>query len=249
MGRNARVQQIHSGICSQRPVVVLTGTIHTGKRLLVEQAFHSVLGSDALQCLHNDLIVVNLHIDFRIDRCQLMLCRSCLVMLCLGRNTQFPQFLIYVLHVCRYFLPDGSQIMVIHLLALRRHSAEKRASRKGQVLSLHKILITHQKIFLLRSHGGGNFLGRCITEKADQAQCLFINSLHRTQQRGFLIKGFPCIGTERCRNTECGTCRIMPYKRRRSTVPNRISSGLKGGAQSAGRKGRRVRFPFDQLFA
>ena len=157
-------------------------------------------------------------------------------MLCLGSNPQFPQFLIHVLHICRYFLADGSQVMVIHLLTLRRHSTEESTSCKGQILPLHKILITHQKILLLRSHGRGNFLGSCIAKKADQAQRLFIDSLHGTQQWGLLIECFPCIGTKCRRNTECGPCRIMPYKSRRGTVPNRISPGLKGSAQSSGRE-------------
>ena len=41
----------------------------------------------------------------------------------------------------------------------------------------------------------------------------------------------------------------MPYKCRRGTVPDRITPGLKSGAQPAGREGRRIRFTLDQLFS
>ena len=59
-----------------------------------------------------------------IDGSQLMLGRGCLVVLGLGRHSQLPQFLIYIVHIGADPLSDDAEIVVVHLLPLWRHSAE-----------------------------------------------------------------------------------------------------------------------------
>ena len=48
----ARIQQVHAVVRYHRPVVMLTGTIHAGKRLLVQQTFQIVTAGNFLHCLH-----------------------------------------------------------------------------------------------------------------------------------------------------------------------------------------------------
>ena len=101
MRRLARIQQVDAVVCGERPVVVLTGTIHAGKGLLMKQALQTVLLGHPFQGLHDDLVVVDGHVALCINRSQLMLCRSYLVVLGLGRNAQLPQFLVHILHESR----------------------------------------------------------------------------------------------------------------------------------------------------
>ena len=120
----AWIQQIDPVIGSQRPVIMLSGTIHACKWFLMEKTAHPLTACHFLQDTHHDLIMICRNIYRRINRCKLMLCRGNFIMLCLSRNAQLPAFFIYFFHIGRYSLADGSQIMVIHLLAFRRHGAK-----------------------------------------------------------------------------------------------------------------------------
>ena len=153
MRRLAWVQQVDAVIRCDGPVIMLAGTIHARKGLLMEQAFHTVLAGNPFQRLHHDVVMIHGHIGFCIDRSQLMLGRSHLIVLSLGAYAQFPELYIDVLHKGSDSLADRPKIMVIHLLALGRHRAKQRAAAVDQILSLQKFLSVHQEIFLFRSYG------------------------------------------------------------------------------------------------
>ena len=89
-----RIQHVDAGVGSQGPVVMFTGTVDTLERFLVEQACHTVTVCDLFHCLHNDLVVVNGKVCLCVDRCQLVLCRSNLVVLGLCGNAQLPELFI-----------------------------------------------------------------------------------------------------------------------------------------------------------
>ena len=102
----------------------------------MEQALHPVLACDPLQGLHHDLVVVHRNVGLRIDGSQLMLCRGHLIVLGLGGYAQLPQLLIDIPHICRNTLADGAEIMILHLLPLRRHGSEQGTACKDQILPL-----------------------------------------------------------------------------------------------------------------
>ena len=112
--------------------------------------------------LHHDLVVVYRDISLRIDRSQLVLCRSNFVMLCLRRNSDFPQLFIDIFHECRNSLRSAR--LFIELLSFRRHCSEQCTSCIDQVFSLFKLLSVYEEILLLRSYGRCNFL-RCRISK------------------------------------------------------------------------------------
>ena len=91
---NTRIKHIDTGVGSQGPVVMFTGTIDALERFFMEQARHSVTACNLFHCLHNDLVVVNGKVCLCVDRCQLVLCRSDLVVLGLCGNAQLPEFFI-----------------------------------------------------------------------------------------------------------------------------------------------------------
>ena len=103
---------------------MLTGTIDSGKRLLVKQAYQTMLAGHTLHGLHHHLVMINSNIDLSIDRCQLMLCRCTLIVLSLGTDAQTPQFLVQILHERADTRTDASEIMIIHLLAFCRLCTE-----------------------------------------------------------------------------------------------------------------------------
>ena len=50
MRRLSRLQQVLPVIRDKRPVIMLSGTIHASKRLLMQQAFHAMLAGYPLHC-------------------------------------------------------------------------------------------------------------------------------------------------------------------------------------------------------
>ena len=51
-------KEVDAGVGRHRPVIVLAGTVHTGKGLFVEQAYKTVLCGDLLHYLHCELVMV-----------------------------------------------------------------------------------------------------------------------------------------------------------------------------------------------
>ena len=191
---------------------MLTGPVHTCKWFLMKDTAHSMAAGNLFKDTHHHLVLVCCDVDRCIDRCKFMLCRSNLIMLCLGRDTKFPAFFVYFFHICGNSLTDTSEIMVIHLLSLRRHSTEQCSACVDQVFSLKPFFFIYQEIFLLCTYGWSYFLGSCISKKSEQTEGLGVDRFHRTEQRCLLVKCFSCIGTKCSRNTECSTCCIMTYK-------------------------------------
>ena len=94
----ARIKKVQACICHDGPVVVLSGTVDSLERLLMEQACEMVLVGDLLHDLHCQLVVIDSDICSLKDRGQLVLRRSNLVVLCLGRNAELPELLVEVMH-------------------------------------------------------------------------------------------------------------------------------------------------------
>ncbi len=90
----------------------------------MQQAGQAVASGYLLQGFHHQLVIVYGYVGLRIDGRQLMLCRSHFIVLGLGGYAQLPQLLIDIPHICRNTLTDGAEIMVLHLLPLRRHGSE-----------------------------------------------------------------------------------------------------------------------------
>ena len=215
----------------------------------MKQTLHTMLGSHTLQGLHYNLIVVNLHICFRINRRKLMLCRSSLIMLGFRSNTKLPQFFIHMLHISRNSLTDGSKIVVIQLLSFWRHGAKQCSSGKYQVFSLAELFFTDQEIFLFCANRWNHTFCCGISKQTNQTESLGINGLHGTQKWCFLVQGLSCIGTKGSRNAQGCPCCIVTHKSRRGTIPGSIPSRLKGSTKSTRGEGRGVRFSCNQFLS
>ena len=143
---------------------MLAGTAHTFIWLLMKQTSHVMLYRNSLHSFHNQLIMVYRNIGSLINRRQLMLCGCYLIVLRFCRNTQFPQFLIQVLHVGADTLSDNTKIVIFHLLSLRSGSTKQSTACKHQVFSLQEQIFIHQEIFLLCTYAGSNLGSLCIAK-------------------------------------------------------------------------------------
>ena len=82
----------------------------------MEQTDQIVFPGHFLHDFHRQLIVICGDICSRIDRSQLMLSRSHLVVLSLRQNSQFPQLFVQFFHIGSHPWFDSAEIMIIHLL-------------------------------------------------------------------------------------------------------------------------------------
>ena len=169
IGCFARRQQIDAGIGRHRPVVVLSGAVDTGEGLLMQQTNQTVSRRNLLHDLHGKLVVIGCDIGRRIDRRKLMLRGRHFVMLRLGKNAQLPQFLVQIRHVGRDARLDRAEIVVVHLLPLRRLCPEKRASREDQILTFFVHFSVHEEVFLLRPDGSAHTLDVCVAKQPQDA--------------------------------------------------------------------------------
>ena len=215
---------------------MLSGTIDSGKGLLVKQTGHSVAACHLFHGLHRHLIMIHSQVCLLVNRSQLMLCRRCLVVLRLCCHAQLPQLYIQIPHIGADSLPDSPKIMVIQLLSLGRHSPEQSSSCINQILSLEILIPVYHKVFLLRSYRRNNPLGCRISEETKNPKSLLVNGLHGTQKRCLLIQRLATVGAECGGNTESHSAGILSQKCRGGAVPGRISPCLKGCPQSAGGK-------------
>ena len=130
------VQKVHSIICSNRPVIMFTGTIYTGEGLFIQKTSQAVTLRHLFHGFHDYLVMIHRDICSLIYRSQLVLRGSHFVMLCLGRYAQLPQFYVQILHESADTFSDNTEVMIFQLLSLRSRCPEQGTSRKNQILSL-----------------------------------------------------------------------------------------------------------------
>ena len=191
--RVAGRQQVLPFVGAYRPVVVLAGTVHAGERLLVEQADQSVLRRDLLHDLHRKLVVVGRDVRGRVDRRQLMLGGSHLVVLGLGHHAELPQLLVQVFHIRRDSRLDRPEVVIVHLLAFGRSRAEQGPAAEPQVGTGVVHLLCYKEIFLLRTHRRHDALCGGVAEQPQHAQRLSVQRFHRPQERSLLVERMAAV--------------------------------------------------------
>ena len=224
---------------------MLAASVDALKGLLVEKADKVVLLGDPLHQLHHQLVVVCGNVGSGEDGRQLVLCGSHLVVLCLGQDSQLPEFFIEFLHICLDAGFDGAEVVVLQFLALGSGCSEEGPACVDQVFSFLIILFIYQEIFLLRAYRCLYGFHILISEEVHNPEGLAVDGLHAPQKRRFLVERVAAVGAEGRGDAQdtvldegvgCG-------------VPGCVSSGLKGGPKSSRREGGGVRFTLHQLFA
>ena len=73
---------------------MLAAAVYTIEGFFMQQANKAMTQSNTFHELHHQLVMVRCYVGSGEDWCQLVLCRSNLVMLGLSKYAQFPQFLV-----------------------------------------------------------------------------------------------------------------------------------------------------------
>ena len=145
---------------------MFSGSIHTGKRFFMQKTLQTMSGSYLFQAFHNQLIMIERNIGLFINHSQLMLGRCNLIMFRLYRYPEAPKFLIQVPHKFSYSLSNNAVVMIIELLTLCRHTAEKCSSGVNQVLPFQVFFPIYKKILLFRPYRGLYIATSGIAEQA-----------------------------------------------------------------------------------
>ena len=98
------------------------------------------------------------------------------------KYAQLPKLIVKILHEGLYAAFNNTEIMVVHLLTLWGHGAEKRATGIYKVLAFVIILFIHKKVFLLCAYGGEHRGHIAVAEKRKHAQSLLVYGLHGAQK-------------------------------------------------------------------
>ena len=220
---------------------MLARAVDTGKGLFMKKTHKIMSQCDALHNLHRQLIVVRRQIDAREHGRKLVLCRRDLVMLGLRENTELPELLVKLLHICRDARFYRAEIVIVHLLPFGRLCTEERAAGKDEVFSFFIKLPINEKIFLLRADGDVDALCRRVPEKAHYSHRLFVYDLDRAKKRSFFIERLAAVGIKGTGNAE----RSVLYECIARRIPRGVASRLKSCAKAAGGKTRSVRLALD----
>ena len=118
LGILARSQKHCAGVGSERPIVVLAGSVHSCERLFVKQNHETVLARDLVHKVHHKLVLVVGKVGLTEDRGKLELIGRHLVVPCLQRNTKTMARDLKVTHKLGHTGRNSPEIVVVQLLVL-----------------------------------------------------------------------------------------------------------------------------------
>ena len=113
-------KKIDPCICHYGPVAMLAGTVHTVERLFMENDFQMMLFSYLLHDDHKHHVLVYGLYSLTEFRRTFELVRCNLVMAGLKQNSELICLSLKVLHEGTHLRRDGTEVMVLELLVLRR---------------------------------------------------------------------------------------------------------------------------------
>ena len=221
----------YAGIGAETPVVVFARTIHTSEWLLVKEHTETVLVSHTLHQTHQEHIMVYGKIALLIDRCQLKLVWCHLVMAGLARDAEFKCLDFKILHESLHALRDCSEIVVVHLLVLRRVVSHQGTACKHQVRASRIETLIYQEVLLLPSEIGLHLLHLRVKIVANLGSRL-TQSMERAEQWSLVVQSLTGIRYKDGRDTEG----IVDDEHRRCWIPCRIATSLEGVADTAVRE-------------
>ena len=160
--------QVGPGVGPHRPVVVLARAVDPGEGLLVEQADEAVAPRHVLHHLHRQLLMVGAEVRVLEHRGELVLGRGDLVVAGLDRHAELDELALRLEHVGEHALRNGSEVVVVELLALGRLRSEERAAGCDQVGTGVVVLLVDQEVLLLGADRGGHALGFIVAEQLER---------------------------------------------------------------------------------
>src|SRR5688572_17868795 len=150
-GAASRRIKIHTCIGDQRPVIVFTRSVKTCKRFFVEKRPEMVFVRHSRHYIHHQLVVVVRNVHLFKQRSYFKLARSNLIVTRANRNAKLPALNLKFLHEVINTGRNGSEIMVLHLLATSWCVTEHCSAGHYQVRTSIIQGFINYEIFLFRS--------------------------------------------------------------------------------------------------
>jgi hypothetical protein len=175
---------------AKREVDVFARTVDADERLLVEEAFHSVLLRDALHDRHEQLLVVGRDVrsfehgrDFELAGRDLVVAR-------LRGDAELEKLALRVEHEREHALGNRAEVVVVEFLSLRCLRAEERAPGVEQVGPGEEEAAVDQEVLLLGTGEGHHRFGLVVAEESEHSIGLRRHCLLRSQQRCLVVERF-----------------------------------------------------------
>ena len=150
LGRSlARRQKIHSRISHYRPVAMLSGTVHTVERLLVEDDLKMMFLSHFLHYNHEHHVLVDGFCSLTEHRSTFKLVGSHFIMPCLKKDTELICLSLKVLHERAHTRRNRTEIVVFQLLVLCRSMSDHCPACKHEVRTGIVKRLVYEEVFLL----------------------------------------------------------------------------------------------------
>ena len=168
----AGVEQVLAFVRRDRPVVVFSRAVDAGERLFVDEEHEAVLQGQSTHRAHDDHVVVGADRGRLVDGRHLELAGRHLIVARLRGNPQAPQLAVQIHHEREDPLADGTEVLILQLLALGRRGAKESAPGEHQVGTLGRQAAVDEEVLLLgpdvREHPSGGL----VAEPAQDAQRL-----------------------------------------------------------------------------
>ena len=207
-----------------------------------------VLGRHAAQRFHRHHLVVGRHVGVLEHRRELVLARRHLVVPRLHRHADLVELGLDFGHAGQHPRRDGAEILVFHLLALRRRGAEERPAGVDEIGPGEVEVAIDQEVLLLGPAGREHALGGG-AEQLQHPHRFLGHRFHRAQQRRLLVERLSGPADERGRDHQRDAVAVVEQPRRAGRIPGGVAARLEGGAHAARREAGRIGLALDQFLA
>ena len=244
-----RVEEIHPGVGRDRPVVVLATAVDAGKRFFVQQASKAMLASHLAQHVHGDHLVVGGDVGAFEGRRDLELAGRNFVVSGLDRNPEFKESVLDFGHERQDSIWNGSEIVVVELVALGRRVSLEGPAADGQIQSFTSQVEVHQEVFLFASQGGDDLIAAgSVAKELDDAGRVSVDCFDRAQKGRFLVESFAGPRNKGGWNAEGGyAVGSLEDECGAGRVPCGVATGFVGVSYSTGGERAGIGFTFNEF--
>jgi hypothetical protein len=190
------VQQVVTLVSGHGPVAVLSGTVDTLERLLVEQNLQLVTVGNLVQDLHGDQVVVDSNGSLLEDRSNLELVGGDFIVAGLDRDTDLHQLVFGLRDGSKDTGGDLTKVVVLELLVLGGRNTDQSTASDLQVGAELVQVAVDQEELLLSTQGGEDTLGLGVAEDSQESDGSDGESLSRTEEDGLFIQSLTVVGDE-----------------------------------------------------
>ena len=210
----------------------------------MQQAAESVFAGHLFHERHDEHVVVDGQVALLVNRSQLKLVRSHLVVAGLARDTQLQRLNLQIRHEGSHASRDRAEIVVIHLLVLGRVVSQKCTAGHEQVGAGGIQAFIHQEVLLFPTQVYDDLLHFRIKIVA-HIRCRLAYRMDGLFQRCLIIQRLTGVRDENGRNHQC----VTDDEHRRCVIPCRVAASFESGTDTTVRERRRVGFLLYELLS